>query len=148
MINHHKEVSIIRSSAAEYLTFLAAVGKSETSVEMRYEDENIRLTQKMMATLYDVSIPAINQHLKRIFSATLAGSFSLGWTHYVALLTISNADERRFYEIEARENSWGARELERQIIQLNSANRSARLVPKAVNDFRGFRLALPVQQGS
>jgi len=51
----------------------------------------------------------------RIFSATLAGSFSLGWTHYVALLTISNADERRFYEIEARENSWGARELERQI---------------------------------
>jgi len=84
----------------------------------------------------------------RIFSATLAGSFSLGWTHYVALLTISNADERRFYEIEARENSWGARELERQIIQLNSANRSARLVPKAVNDFRGFRLALPVQQGS
>ena len=66
----------------------------------------------------------------------------------VALLTISNADERRFYEIEARENSWGARELERQIIQLNSANRSARLVPKAVNDFRGFRFALPVQQGS
>ncbi len=51
----------------------------------------------------------------RIFSATLAGSFSLGWTHYVALLTISNADERRFYEIEAHENSWGARELERQI---------------------------------
>ena len=47
--------------------------------------------------------------------ATLADSFSLGWTHYVALLTISNADERRFYEIEARENSWGARELERQI---------------------------------
>lgn len=35
---------------------------------MRYEDENVWLTQKMMATLYDVSIPAINQHLKRIFS--------------------------------------------------------------------------------
>ncbi len=34
---------------------------------MRYEDENIWLTQKMMATLYDVSVPAINQHLKRIF---------------------------------------------------------------------------------
>jgi predicted nuclease of restriction endonuclease-like (RecB) superfamily len=48
-------------------------------------------------------------------SAHLAQSFSLGWTHYVALLTISNADERRFYEIEASENSWGARELERQI---------------------------------
>ncbi|MBN2793005.1 MAG: hypothetical protein JXQ81_10895 [Desulfuromonadales bacterium] len=35
---------------------------------MRYEDENIWLTQKMMATLYDVSVPAINQHLKRIFA--------------------------------------------------------------------------------
>jgi hypothetical protein len=63
-----KEVSIVRSSAAEYLTFVAASGQSETSVEMRYEDENIWLTQKMMATLYDVSIPAINQHLKRVFS--------------------------------------------------------------------------------
>lgn len=62
------EVSLVRSSAAEYLTFVAAGGESEASVEMRYEDENIWLTQKMMAALYDVSIPAINQHLKRIFS--------------------------------------------------------------------------------
>jgi hypothetical protein len=60
--------SIVRSSAAEYLTFVAASGSSEISVEMRYEDENIWLTQKMMATLYDVSVSAINQHLKRIFS--------------------------------------------------------------------------------
>jgi len=63
-----KETSLIRSSAAEYLTFVAASGNSETSVEMRYEDENIWLTQKMMATLYDVSVSAINQHLKRIFA--------------------------------------------------------------------------------
>ncbi len=61
-------VSLVRSSAAEYLTFVAAGGNSEVSVEMRYEDENIWLTQKMMAALYDVSVPAINQHLKRIFS--------------------------------------------------------------------------------
>ena len=61
-------VSLVRSSAAEYLTFVAAGGDSEASVEMRYEDENIWLTQKMMAALYAVSIPAINQHLKRIFS--------------------------------------------------------------------------------
>jgi hypothetical protein len=60
--------SMVRSSAAEYLTFVAAIGSSRSSVEMRYEDENIWLTQKMMAALYDVSIPAINQHLKRIFS--------------------------------------------------------------------------------
>ncbi|MDF7798415.1 virulence RhuM family protein [Pontiellaceae bacterium B1224] len=63
----NKEVSIVRSSAAEYLTFIAATGERKTSVEMRYEDENIWLTQKMMATLYDVTVSAINQHLKRIF---------------------------------------------------------------------------------
>ena len=57
----------IRSSAAEYLTFVAATGDDEKSVEMRYEDENIWLTQKMMAELYDVSVAAINQHLKKIF---------------------------------------------------------------------------------
>jgi len=63
-----REISLVRSSAAEYLTFVAATGSAEASVEMRYEDENIWLTQKMMATLYDVSVPAINQHLKRIFA--------------------------------------------------------------------------------
>ena len=62
------EVFLVRSSAAEYLTFVAASGNSEASLEMRYEDENIWLTQKMMAGLYDVSVPAINQHLKRLFS--------------------------------------------------------------------------------
>jgi hypothetical protein len=62
------EVSIVRSSAAEYLTFVAATGGGGTSVEMRYEDENLWLTQKMMATLYDVSVPAISQHLKRIYA--------------------------------------------------------------------------------
>jgi hypothetical protein len=61
-------VPLVRSSAAEYLTFVAAGGRSEASIEMRYEDENIWLTQKMMAALYDVSVPAINQHLQRIFS--------------------------------------------------------------------------------
>ncbi len=63
-----REVSLVRSSAAEYLTFVAATGSAEASVEMRYEDENIWLTQKMMSTLYDVSVPAVNQHLKRIFA--------------------------------------------------------------------------------
>ncbi|MCI8400532.1 MAG: virulence RhuM family protein [Lachnospiraceae bacterium] len=57
----------IRSSAAEYLIYVASVGEQQDSFEMRYEDENIWLTQKMMATLYGVSIPAINQHLKKIF---------------------------------------------------------------------------------
>ena len=56
----------IRSSAAEYLTYVSAVGGSEPSVEIRYEDENVWLTQKMMAELYGVSVPAINQHIKNI----------------------------------------------------------------------------------
>ncbi len=73
--------------------------------------------QKIQQTLPVISFDAIASASKMLqkLSATLAGSFAFGWTHYVALLTISNADERRFYEIEARENSWGARELERQI---------------------------------
>lgn len=62
-----KEEITIRSSAAEYLTFVASTGDSADSIEMRYEDENIWLTQKMMAELYNVSVAAINQHLKTIF---------------------------------------------------------------------------------
>ena len=58
----------IHSSAAEYLTFVASTGDSDTSYEMRYEDENIWLTQKMMAALYDVSKQTISQHIKRIYS--------------------------------------------------------------------------------
>ena len=65
MVKKKTDISI-RSSAAEYLTFVAATGDSEESVEMRYEDENIWLTQKMMATLYDISVAAINQHIKKV----------------------------------------------------------------------------------
>ena len=67
MIAKKKRNQMVHSSAAEYLTFVAATGESSTSYEMRYEDENIWLTQKMMASLYDVTVAAINQHLKRIF---------------------------------------------------------------------------------
>ena len=63
-----KKVEVtIRSSAAEYLTYVASVGEQQDSVEMRYEDENIWLTQKMMATLYDVGVNTINYHIKKIF---------------------------------------------------------------------------------
>lgn len=61
------EVSMIRSSAAEYLTFVASAGNDEKSIEMRYEDENIWLTQKMMAALYDVDVRTINDHIKKIY---------------------------------------------------------------------------------
>ena len=63
-----KDEITIRSSAAEYLTYVASVGEQQDSVEMRYEDENIWLTQKMMATLYDVDVRTINEHIKKIYS--------------------------------------------------------------------------------
>ena len=63
-----KDEITIRSSAAEYLTYVASVGDQQDSVEMRYEDENIWLTQKMMATLYDVGSPTINEHIKKIYA--------------------------------------------------------------------------------
>jgi len=58
--------SIVRSSAAEYLTFVAAQGKG--GVEAVYADENIWLTQKMMGVLYDVETHTINYHLKKVFA--------------------------------------------------------------------------------
>ena len=63
-----KDEITIRSSAAEYLTYVASMGDQQDSIEMRYEDENIWLTQKMMATLYDVGLPTINEHIKKIYA--------------------------------------------------------------------------------
>ena len=57
---------IIKSSTAQYLTFISATGEDPSSIEVRYEDENIWMTQKMMAQLYGVSVPAINQHIKKL----------------------------------------------------------------------------------
>ena len=61
-----KDISI-RSSAAEFLTFVAATGDDKNSVEVRYEDENIWITQKMLAVLYEVDVRTINYHIKKIF---------------------------------------------------------------------------------
>lgn len=61
-----KEITI-RSSAAEYLTFVAVAGDDKNSVEVRYEDENIWITQKMLAVLYEVETNTINYHIKKIF---------------------------------------------------------------------------------
>lgn len=65
---NHDEKHPIRSSAAEYLTFVAAAGDSTEAIEMRYEDENIWLTQKMMAELYDVDVRTINEHIQKIYA--------------------------------------------------------------------------------
>ena len=67
MAKKQKKEVTIRSYAAEYLTFVAANGDDKNSVEVRYEDENIWITQKMLAVLYDVDVRTINYHIKKIF---------------------------------------------------------------------------------
>ena len=95
-----------------YLTYSgilqALPAKSET------EQSGLLEIQQALPVISFDAIASAPKSLQEL-SEKLASKFSLGWTHYVALLTITNADERRFYEIEACENSWGARELERQI---------------------------------
>lgn len=58
----------IKSSAAEYLTYVASVGEETQNIEVRYEDENIWLTQKMLGVLFNVETHTINYHIKKIFS--------------------------------------------------------------------------------
>ena len=60
--------NLLRSSAAEYLTYAAVHGEDKESVEVRYENENLWLTQKMMSMLYGVSVAAINQHIKKVLA--------------------------------------------------------------------------------
>ena len=67
MENKKNEITI-RSSAAEYLTYVAATGDNPEAIEVRYEDENIWLTQKMLATVYGVNLATINEHIKNIYT--------------------------------------------------------------------------------
>ncbi len=66
MSKKKKQVPTIRSSAAEYLSFVAA--NCESGVEAVYADEDVWLSQKMMSTLYDIDVRTVNYHLKKIFS--------------------------------------------------------------------------------
>ena len=61
-----RDTRLIRNSTAEFLIFTGQAG--EQSIEARYEDETIWLSQKLMAELFGVSIPTINEHLKNIFA--------------------------------------------------------------------------------
>lgn len=58
---------IIRNSAAEFLIFTSQAG--EDGIEVRVQDENVWLTQKLIAKLFDVRIPTINEHLKNIYAS-------------------------------------------------------------------------------
>ena len=68
MAKKQKHEITIRSSAAEYLTYVSTIGDQPSSVELRYEDENIWLTQRLLAELYDVDVRTINDHIQKIFA--------------------------------------------------------------------------------
>ncbi len=99
-MSKRKNEITIHSSAAEYLTFVAATGDDPQSFEMRYEDENIWLTQKMMAALYDVSLSTINEHIKKI---------------YEDAELIEDATIRKFRIVQEE----GARQVNREVIHYN-----------------------------
>lgn len=63
-----KQDITIRSSAAEYLTYVSTIGDQSSSVELRYEDENIWLTQRLLAELYNVDVCTINDHIQKIYA--------------------------------------------------------------------------------
>ena len=90
----------IHSSAAEYLTYVAAVGDRVDSMEMRYEDENIWLTQRMMAELYGVDVRTVNEHIKKIY---LDGELT------------EEATIRKFRIVQTE----GARQVNREVIHYN-----------------------------
>jgi hypothetical protein len=92
---------ITRSSAAEYLTFVAAAGDQPDSIEMRYQDENIWLTQKMIAALYGVDVRTVNDHIQTLLSQTE--------------ITEDEATIRKFRIVQLE----GAREVEREVKHYN-----------------------------
>ena len=67
MSKRKNEVLTVHSSAAEYLTYVASIGEQKDTMEVRYADENIWLTQKMLAKLYNVTIMNISQHIRKIY---------------------------------------------------------------------------------
>lgn len=66
---------LIRNSTAEFLIFTAQTG--EQSIEARYEDETVWLTQKLMAELFAVDVRTVSEHLKNIFSSGELGEDSV-----------------------------------------------------------------------
>jgi hypothetical protein len=67
MSKKKKDKLQIRNSTAEFLMFTSQAG--DDSIEVRVADETVWLTQKLMAQLFDVTVPTVNEHLKNIFKA-------------------------------------------------------------------------------
>ncbi len=93
-----------------YQTYLTIPQTVSADSPERLQNEaplSVSIPQTLSAFFGDMQLQQISDQIGE--------AFRLSWSHYVVLMTIDNTDERRFYEIEALENSWSIRELERQI---------------------------------
>ncbi|MBU2451683.1 MAG: DUF1016 domain-containing protein, partial [Proteobacteria bacterium] len=96
--------------------FYLAYEKIQQTVSVKSLTSQIGIAKTQLRTSGQF-LSAMNEqsHIAQTVSEKLAGKFTLGWSHYVILLTIGTDSERGFYEIEAAQNSWSVRELKRQI---------------------------------
>lgn len=101
----------------KFREFYLAYAKIQQTLSVKSLGDDTGAGVSAGMTVPDNSIPLVINHpdIAQVLSEQLARSFSLGWSHYVTLMTINNEGERKFYEIEAIENSWSVRELKRQI---------------------------------
>lgn len=109
-------LELMRRFFTVYQDIMAIDGKSETLFRISEMDLS-ETVSRINPVPKDKSNRVTNSHNDILHSLTvqLAKQFSLGWSHYVTLLTVERREERRFYEIEAKQNSWSVRELKRQI---------------------------------
>lgn len=104
------------TSLKQCRAFYSAYKEISQAVSAPSSDQNAGWQKIRQALSVESNLAVLNNpDILQTLSAELANQFTLGWSHYVTLLTITNVDERRFYELEARVNSWGAREMERQV---------------------------------
>ena len=89
-----------KSSAAQYLTYIASYGISDEKFEIRYEGENIWMSQKMLAAVYGVEVNSVNYHIKKIFADAELGPIPKDWK--VEMLA-SIAKGRKCFAFSARE---------------------------------------------
>ena len=92
--------------------FYLVYSKSETPSRISENYPQISETPSRISSIVNSATPLRNSEKGQTPSAPLP--FTLSWSHYLKLMRIENPDERRFYEIEATENNWSLRELQRQ----------------------------------
>ena len=109
-----------RRSLDQYRQFYECYKKIWQTLSAKSQEQSQMLKERILSVSHDINSTQLlkkNENLSGITNIwqTLSAEFSLSWSHYVVLMSIKSLDERRFYEIEACENSWGIRELKRQI---------------------------------